>query len=264
MVWEGKTSAESFSTTCSAESFSTTCSQQHHHQQNFQHQQHHQQPFQQQPNFQQNFQQQPHFQQPAQPIIVQQPAQSSGPGFVRTGANALITAAAFRFVGTKIVPSESSSEKEKEEEENGKGKGGENGAAELRETQTPEWTRLFLEKTAVNSRPLAAVDSNIKDLLEDIRLPWTAILENMSVVYPKHVRTLPPCSLNGPLHVLVINPANTDHMLRFSIGLSAAQCISVEAFSLSREGVTDISEYTHIDDVFNSILFYLWSNSCFG
>ncbi|KAH6584712.1 hypothetical protein BASA60_000852 [Batrachochytrium salamandrivorans] len=138
------------------------------------------------------------------------------------------------------------------------------GMTELRETQTPEWTRLFLEKTAVNSRPLAAVDSNIKNLLEDIRLPWTAILENMSVVYPKHVRTLPPCSLNGPLHVLVINPANTDHMLRFSIGLSAAQCISVEAFSLSREGVTDISEYTHIDDVFNSILFYLWSNSCFG
>ncbi|KAH6561116.1 hypothetical protein BASA62_010033 [Batrachochytrium salamandrivorans] len=99
---------------------------------------------------------------------------------------------------------------------------------------------------------LAATPSNAPNsgnLLEDIRLPWTAILENMSVVYPKHVRTLPPCSLNGPLHVLVINPANTDHMLRFSIGLSAAQCISVEAFSLSREGVTDISEYTHIDDV---------------
>ncbi|KAH9267884.1 hypothetical protein BASA83_009709 [Batrachochytrium salamandrivorans] len=139
------------------------------------------------------------------------------------------------------------------------------GMTELREPQTPEWTRLFLEKTAVNSRSLAAVDSNIRNLLEDIRLPWTPILENMSVVYPKHVRTLPPCSLNGPLHVLVINPANTDHMLRFSIGLSAAQCISVEAFSLSLvKVVTDISEYTHIDDVFNSILFYLWSNSCFG
>ncbi|KAH9249427.1 hypothetical protein BASA81_012874 [Batrachochytrium salamandrivorans] len=113
---------------------------QHHHQQNFQHQQHHQQNFQhqqqhfqqpfqqQQQHFQQPFQQQPNFQQPAQPIIVQQSAPSTGPGFVRTGANALITAAAFRVVGTKIVPSESSSKEEKEEGENGKSKGGEDGA----------------------------------------------------------------------------------------------------------------------------------------
>ncbi|KAH6579998.1 hypothetical protein BASA60_003038 [Batrachochytrium salamandrivorans] len=106
------------------------------------------------------------------------------------------------------------------------------GMTELRKPQTPEWTRPFLKKDGM--------------------------------VYPKHVRTLPPCSLNGPLHVLVINPTNTDHMLCFSIGLSAAQCISVETFCLSRKGVTDISEYTHIDDVVNSILFDLWSNSCFG
>ncbi|KAH9269020.1 hypothetical protein BASA83_009024, partial [Batrachochytrium salamandrivorans] len=119
------------------------------------------------------------------------------------------------------------------------------GMTELRKPQTPEWTRPFLKKTAVKSRPLAAVDSNIRNLLEDIRLPWTAILENMSVVYPKHVRTLPPCSLNGPLHVLVINPANTDHMLCVSIGLSAAQCISVETFCLSRKGVTDIPSIRH-------------------
>ncbi|KAH9267875.1 hypothetical protein BASA83_009700 [Batrachochytrium salamandrivorans] len=61
------------------------------------------------------------YQQSAQPIYVQQPAQSSGPGIVRTGINALIGAVAARAVGVRIVDSDSSKKKEEEEGEEEKG-----------------------------------------------------------------------------------------------------------------------------------------------
>ncbi|KAL5039193.1 hypothetical protein RTP6_006390 [Batrachochytrium dendrobatidis] len=132
---------------------------------------------------------------------------------------------------------------------------------DVRETQTPEWTRLFLEKTAINSRNLSTIDLNIKHLLEDPRLQWAGIVDHLSATYAKQVRMLPACSAHGPQHILIINPYDSDYMIRFAVGLSANHTTSIEIFSLSREGASNTAEYTHINDVFNTILFYLWSSS---
>ncbi|KAI8926262.1 hypothetical protein BC831DRAFT_457071 [Entophlyctis helioformis] len=174
-----------------------------------------------------------------------------------------------------------------------------------RETQTPEWTLLFFEKTGHNARNLALMDRTLAQLFNDRRLPWTDILAYLSRVYGSAVRRLPAWSTGGPSYVFLINPANDDYMVQFAvhddddsdddsgsdesasddgdvygrvdldgatrlarlrssgphISTGSGRRVRVEGFALSREGIPDAVELRHVNDVVNSILYYVWTET---
>nr|KAJ3422288.1 KICSTOR complex protein szt2 [Polyrhizophydium stewartii] len=132
--------------------------------------------------------------------------------------------------------------------------------AEFRETQTEEWARVFIEKTTPNSRRVSAMDSRFHALVSDRRLPWLTIIEHLAHTNARHARFLLPASSTGPRHMYLINPANSDYMLHFEVGVPPGESrVAVDCLLVSREGIPDACEAAHLNDIVNSVLFFLWS-----
>jgi hypothetical protein len=81
----------------------------------------------------------------------------------------------------------------------------------------------------------------------------------------KHARTLQG-SDNSVLHLVLFNPINQDYLLYLRLDFEG-KALDVEMnvghfeiFAVSRDGVRDSIEYDHINDIINSILYFVWTD----
>ncbi|KNC96331.1 uncharacterized protein SPPG_08234 [Spizellomyces punctatus DAOM BR117] len=200
-----------------------------------------------------------------------------------------------------------------------------------------EWTKLFLEKIAPNSRSLLDIDPDLADLFNSQAVPWLRLLDYLKSYYSYTARDLVDDSATGRRHLVLFNPHNGDYLLHFvlspvrsdvspvsptseadvtsrhvgalnllplaapiplslaggsvvgtdepqtplsgssteaSMGANMSEALNrnpldsrdmvCEVSAVSREGVADEVEYQHINDVVNTISFWLWSEvTCF-
>ncbi|KAJ3297928.1 KICSTOR complex protein szt2 [Borealophlyctis nickersoniae] len=90
-----------------------------------------------------------------------------------------------------------------------------------------EWTKMFLEKIAPNSRSLLSIDSDLVNLFGDPSLPWVEILEHLREVFGKEggarglvERADTPTgndAVVGKRHLILFNPQNRDYLLHLVV-----------------------------------------------
>lgn len=114
-------------------------------------------------------------------------------------------------------------------------------------------------------RDITLIDPSLKSLFES-KFPWSRIMVYLEQSMAKHARTLQG-SDNSVLHLVLFNPINQDYLLYLRLTFEVESPLDVdtnvgyfEIFSVSRDGVRDSIEYDHINDVINSILFFLWTD----
>ena len=132
-------------------------------------------------------------------------------------------------------------------------------------SQSTEWTQLFLEKIAPNSRSLLAIDPDLSNLLGPSCFDWDAILNHLADLFPSTSRFLQDGSTKR--HLVIFNPQNSDYMIHFTAedwqGHGSQENgdlklkFQVNATTVSREGVSDPSEWEQIDQIVNAILLWL-------
>lgn len=145
--------------------------------------------------------------------------------------------------------------------------------------ESAEWTRLFLERIAPNSRSLLAIDSSLSNVLGRSHLDWDAILNHLQTRYPTSTRSLRDGSTRQ--HLVIFNEENSDYLMHIVVerqpigeeplpapstslldlgGLIDMELQShfvVSASIVSREGVPDEVEWKQVDEVVNQILCWI-------
>lgn len=156
-----------------------------------------------------------------------------------------------------------------------------------RETGAAEWTRLFLEKTAPNTRKLIDIDSELAAFLGGSTIPWYELLDFLKDLYHDQARELHDESSQNTVtkstignsvkrHLVLFNPENDDYLIRLTLSLGMVSVVSderetlhgaleaelaksstprlvLDAFTVSREGYWTEAEYIHVDSVVQSI-----------
>ena len=154
------------------------------------------------------------------------------------------------------------------------------GSEQYKETQRPEWASVFLEKILPNSRNVVDLDESLDSLFNNTSIPWRSIVRLIEKASDKRARRLPSVAPGEPSHLFVINPENSDYMLHIEYfseseredvvspeGVTYCKYGSrdfhdhIKMYSVSREGMSDITEYTHINDLMNEVFYYLWNAS---
>jgi hypothetical protein len=123
---------------------------------------------------------------------------------------------------------------------------------------TFEWSGLFLEKIAPQLRDVSRLDASLESLLQS-KLPWSQILTYLLQSHQKFARVLHNHQ-DTITDLVLFNPSDSDFLLflKWSIDVENQQ-ESLRIFMASRAGVRDSVEYDHVNDIVNSILYYLWS-----
>ncbi|KAI8902954.1 hypothetical protein BC833DRAFT_4336 [Globomyces pollinis-pini] len=117
-----------------------------------------------------------------------------------------------------------------------------------------EWSSLFLEKIAPELLDVTLSDPTLASFLSS-PLPWDNIMTYLLQAYQKYAHSLTG-STNQFRHLVLFNSQNQDYLLYLRYNF---QSQSMAMYSVSRAGVRDPIEHHHINDVVNSILYYLWT-----
>jgi hypothetical protein len=121
-----------------------------------------------------------------------------------------------------------------------------------------EWSGLFLEKIAPHLRDVAQLDSSLESFLQS-KLPWSQILTYLLQTHQKFARILHN-HIDTITDLVLFNPNDSDYLVYLKWTIDPEdQRESVQMFTASRAGIRDSLEYDHVNDIINSILYYLWS-----
>jgi hypothetical protein len=107
---------------------------------------------------------------------------------------------------------------------------------------------------------IAKFDSFIKEFLE-ADLPWSRIMIHLKQTRP-NARVLQSFD-NSIMHLVLFNPIDHDYCLYLKLTLAESGGQNsqhlFEIFAVNRGGARNSIEFDHINDVMNSILYYLWN-----
>lgn len=166
----------------------------------------------------------------------------------------------------------------------------------LDETKAAEWTRLFLEKISANSRDVITIDPSLSNLFSCSDVAWDQVMDHLKNIFNSTCRELCDViavDTNGKSkkqrrrHLMIFNAENHDYLIHMIVcdfpavgGLSgfcrnnvlaAASVVenkenvssaspknmSVEIRAVSREGVSDEVEYSHINNVIQHVMMFI-------
>ncbi|KAJ3035807.1 hypothetical protein HDV00_003388 [Rhizophlyctis rosea] len=80
-----------------------------------------------------------------------------------------------------------------------------------------EWTKLFLEKIAPNSRSVTSIDPDLERLFSDVTIPWNDVIDFLKEGFGSGARELVDSSIGGKRHLVVFNPRDQDYLLHFVV-----------------------------------------------
>ncbi|KAJ3236515.1 hypothetical protein HDU78_004608 [Chytriomyces hyalinus] len=76
-----------------------------------------------------------------------------------------------------------------------------------------EWSKMFLEKIARNSRTLLLIDPSLVNIFGDATLPWLDIIKFLETTYYMTARRIFEEPSVGRQHLILFNPRDSDYMI---------------------------------------------------
>ncbi|KAJ3047028.1 hypothetical protein HK097_000305, partial [Rhizophlyctis rosea] len=80
-----------------------------------------------------------------------------------------------------------------------------------------EWTKLFLEKIAPNSRSVTSIYPDLTKLFGDVTIPWNEAISFLKDGYGNQARELVDSGYAGKRHLVIFNPQDQDYLLHFVV-----------------------------------------------
>ncbi|KAJ3222893.1 hypothetical protein HK099_001778 [Clydaea vesicula] len=154
------------------------------------------------------------------------------------------------------------------------------------EYNTTEWTKLFLEKIAPNSRPLTDIDDQLGKFFRNINIPWNEVLDFLIQKFRETSRELTENLKSKERRIVLFNSKNNDYLIHFVLTTSentgigtvhsgkkdtlnqklmshpnlvpSASNLILHGFAVSREGMISEVEYEHLDCIVQAISVWLY------
>ncbi|KAJ3234967.1 KICSTOR complex protein szt2 [Chytriomyces hyalinus] len=108
-----------------------------------------------------------------------------------------------------------------------------------------EWSKMFLEKIARNSRTLLLIDPSLVNVFGDASLPWLDIIKFLETTYHMTARRIFEEPSVGRQHLILFNPRDSDYMIHIMYWQVGPTGLPI--YSMDDRG-TDAGNHNHPGD----------------
>ena len=117
-----------------------------------------------------------------------------------------------------------------------------------------EWTKLFLEKIAPNSRSVTSIYPELTKLFCDVTIPWNEAISFLKDGYGNQARELVDSGHTGKRHLVIFNPQDQDYLLHFVVWPGRGN--GLDMGGATARGDADVgSELVHTPSVEEGMMF---------